>query len=121
MSGRKHTELGRIEVVKADTEAADLRRMQQATIQMQFRARLEAERNAPKNSRAMAQLEKFRADRWGPNFRNESAAVQKAERERKRSDELSSNSKQTFEDKRKAQIATWRDRRGDIAVPQARQ
>lgn len=117
VSGRKHTELGRIEVVKADTEAADLRAMQQATIKMQFRARLEAERNAPKNSRAMAQLEKFRADRWGPNFRNESAAVQKAERERKRSDELSSNSKQTFEDKRKTQMAAWRERRGDIPVP----
>lgn len=117
VSGRKHTELGRIEVVKADTEAADLRRMQQATIKMQFRARLEAERNAPKNSRAMAQLDKFRADRWGPNFRNQSAAVQKAERERKRTDDLAANGKQSFEEKRRAQMAAWRDRRGNLPAP----
>jgi hypothetical protein len=107
VSGRKQTELGRIEVVKADTEDAELRRLQQATIQMQFRARLAAERAAPKNGRAMAQLEKFRADRWGPNFRDQSAAVQKAETERKRAQDLSGK-KQSFEEKRQAQLAIWR-------------
>ncbi len=107
VSGRKQTELGKIEVVKPDAEEVDLRRIQQATIQMQFRARLAAERQAPKNNRAMAQLEKFRADRFGPNFRDQSAAVQKSETERKRTGDLA-DKKQSFEEKRQAQLAQWR-------------
>lgn len=117
VSGRRQTELGKIEVVKPDAEEADLRRIQQATIQMQFRARLAAERQAPKNGRAMAQLEKFRADRWGPNFRDQSAAVQKAETERKRASELSGK-KQSFEEKRQAQLATWRQNKSVGAFKQ---
>jgi len=117
VSGRKQTELGKIEVVKPDAGEADLRRIQQATIQMQFRARLAAERQAPKNSRAMAQLEKFRADRFGPNFRDQSAAVQKAERERKRSDSLNAG-KMSFEEKRQAQLATWRQNKSAGALRQ---
>jgi len=74
---------------------------------MQFRARLAAERQAPKNNRAMAQLEKFRADRFGPNFRDQSAAVQKAETDRKRTGDLT-DKKQSFEEKRQAQLAQWR-------------
>ena len=116
VSGRKQTELGKIEVVKADAEEAELRRLQQATIQMQFRARLEAERNAPKNGRAMAQLDKLRTDRWGPNFRDQSA-VQKAERERKRADDLASK-KPTFDEKRQAQMAAWRENRSTGAFRQ---
>jgi hypothetical protein len=117
VSGRKQTELGKIEVVKPDAEEADLRRIQQATIQMQFRARLAAERQAPKNGRAMAQLEKFRADRWGPNFRDQSAAVQKAETERRRASDLS-DKKQSFEEKRQAQLATWRQNKSGGAFKQ---
>ena len=117
VSGRRQTELGKIEVVKPDAEEADLRRIQQATIQMQFRARLAAERQAPKNGRAMAQLEKFRADRWGPNFRDQSVAVQKAETERKRASELSGK-KQSFEEKRQAQLATWRQNKSVGAFKQ---
>ena len=107
VSGRSQTELGKIQVVKADADAAELKAIQTQTIQQQFRARLAAERAAPKNGRAMAQLEKFRADRWGPNFRDQSAAVQKAERERKRDGELTAG-KQSFEEKRQAQMAAWR-------------
>jgi hypothetical protein len=117
VSGRRQTELGKIEVVKPDTDEADLRRIQQATIQMQFRARLEAERNAPKNNRAMAQLEKFRADRWGPNFRSQTAAVRKAETDRKRTDDLNSG-KKSFAEKRQAQLTAWRQSRSAGAFRQ---
>jgi hypothetical protein len=117
VSGRKQTELGKIQVVKPDAEEIELRRIQQATIQMQFRARLQAERNAPKNSRAMAQFEKFRADRWGPNFRAQSAAVQKAETERRRVSDLSAG-KMSFAEKRQAQMAAWRQSRSAGAFRQ---
>jgi hypothetical protein len=117
VSGRRHTELGKIEVVKPDADEAELRRLQQATVQMQFRARLEAERSAPKNGRAMSQLEKFRSDRWGPNFRDQSAAVQKAERERKQANDLTAG-KASFEQKRQAQMAIWRQSKSGGAFKQ---
>lgn len=108
VSGRSQTELGKIEVVKADTEAADLRRMQQETIQMQFRARLAAERAAPKNGRAMAQLEKFRQDRWGPK---NPAVANKAGVANKLAGAATAATaaKPSFEEKRIAQMAAWRD------------
>jgi hypothetical protein len=117
VSGRNQTELGKIQVVKADADAAELKAIQTQTIQQQFRARLAAERAAPKNGRAMAQLEKFRADRWGPNFRDQSAAVQKAERERKRESELTAG-KMSFEEKRQAQMAAWRQNKSGGAFRQ---
>lgn len=111
ISGRRHTELGRIDVANADATDSEKKRAQEETLNMRFRARLEAERNAPKNTRAMAQLAKLRRDSMGTAaFTGHTAAYRKAERERVRREDLAAD-KQTFEAKRQAQLATWRQNR----------
>jgi hypothetical protein len=112
VSGRRHTDLGRIEVANADATETETKRAQEEALTMRFRARLAAERNAPKNSRAMAQLDKLRQEKLGTaaNARNHEAALRKAERERAQRDDLVAD-KQTFEQKRRAQLAAWRQTR----------
>ena len=117
VSGRRHTDLGRIEVANADASDTEMRRMQEDNLKMRFRARLEAERAAPKNSRAMAQLEKLRQEKLGTNTRGHTAALRKADRERARTEELAGN-KPTFDDKRRAQLAAWRATRAAAVLRQ---
>jgi len=115
ISGRQHTELGRIDVANADATDSEKKRIHEEALNARFRARLEAERNAPKNSRAMAQLEKLRQDKMGAAaMRGHTAAYRKAERERIRTEDLAAD-KQTFETKRQAQLAAWRQNRSGAA------
>ncbi|NQV55566.1 MAG: transglycosylase SLT domain-containing protein [Rhodospirillales bacterium] len=76
-----------------------------------FRAKLIAERNAAKPEKALDQLNTWRSESLGPNYRNHMAALQKAKRAQRQRLSLTKG-KVSFADKRLAQLQSWRrDRR----------
>ena len=78
-----------------------------ALLNSRFRARLTAERSAPRSSKNLQELDAWRRGRLGPNYSGQNRAVRKAMQKR-RSDQELTKKKVSFADRRKSQLSAWR-------------
>ncbi len=90
------------------------RAAQAALLKSRFRARLAAERNAKKPEKKTQDLSAWRRGRFENNNLQVQAALQKAERARKRKNYLDKG-KRSFSSKRRHQLSQWRKNRSPVA------
>tara|TARA_B100000315_G_C14588987_1_gene594707 strand:+ start:854 stop:1795 length:942 start_codon:yes stop_codon:yes gene_type:complete len=90
------------------------RTAQAALLKSRFRARLAAERNAKKPEKKTHNLEAWRRGRFNHNSLQVQAALQKADRARKRKNYLNTG-KRSFSTKRQHQLTQWRKNRSPAA------
>jgi len=118
VTGRTRTDLGTVTTYQADAPPEEMKEVTLASVQARFRARLAAEMAAPKNSRAMAQFDKWKQDRAGFASPKVTAGAQRVTELRRQHQTDQQSEKMTFEDKRKMQLEMWRQNHSAAAFRQ---
>lgn len=110
VSGRKQNHLGKVPPVDPEKRGyrdPGSRATMLALLNSRFRARLSAERSAPRSAKSLQDLDAWRRGRLGPNYGAQNRAVRKAMQKRRRDQELTKK-KISFRERRKSQLAAWR-------------